>query len=114
MMKRLFLILAAALAVGGTALANAPTPVELGVQYDIDGFAPYVYITRDFYVGNILAMDIYVSPSAEIVFKNPPEGFAQLQVLFDTRPFTLDLYGGVRHYQGNTTTYLRLGVLFEL
>ena len=108
-------VLAVALSVGGTALAqNALTPVEFGVQYDGNGLAPYIYITRDFYVGRIVGVKVFLAPSIEVVIRDPIEGFAQLQLLLETPPFTIDLYGGVRSYNGDFSFYLRTGILLEL
>lgn len=112
------ILAALALTLGAFAFANRPTPVEVGVQYSARGLAPYVYITRDFYVGRALGADLWVSPSAEVVLyweDADIDGFAQVQFLADWEPFTLDIYGGVRQYgTGPAEWYMRAGILFEL
>ena len=107
---RFWLALAAVVALGGGALASQ---YEVGYQLDVTGgaTAPYVYATEDFSLGHVGPIDLWFSPSAELVFSAPLSGFVETQFLLDTAPATLSLRG-TYEFGAESRLVLRAGILF--
>lgn len=110
-MKRFLITLAVAL----VASFGAAQDFEVGYAFDAEfsGIAPFVYVTEDFYLGEIGFIDtqLWFSPSVEVVFRTPIEGFAQAQFLLDAPPFTVSARA---KYEFDQEFDIRVGVLFEL
>jgi hypothetical protein len=85
---------------------------EVGYEVDVNkGSAGYIYVSEDFRVAELpFNTYLWFSPSAEIEFRSPLEGFVQAQFLVDAAPATLSVRG---KYEFDGTLTFRAGVLFE-
>ncbi len=82
---------------------------EFGVQYEDGGLVPFIYVAQYFPLGNLGAIDLYVTPSAELVLSEPLEGWIGAELLVDTAPFTLSARAKYDTRQDDLS--LRIGIL---
>lgn len=107
-MKRIAIVLLAALAISGASAQSA----EFGVQLDDRGPAAFGYLTADFSVGAIGPFDIWFSPSVEIIVSQTfIDGWVQAQFLLDSEWATLSARGKAELIDSRQRLEFRLGLL---
>lgn len=102
-MKKLLLTLALLLGVSASA-----QDLEIGVQYE-DGLVPFVYVAEYYPLGSIGAIDLYLTPSAELTLSEPLEGWVSAELLLDTEYVSISTR--LRYETTTDTLRLRAGIL---